>query len=270
MNKIQSIELDILKKFHKIFEENKIDYFLCGGTMLGAIRHKGFIPWDDDIDIGMTRENYIKFIEFAKNNNCEFENRYLIKAGELDNTSYPFAKIEDRKYEITKRHSVADKYVFIDIFPFDNLPESENETKKCFKKSLLLKKLICYKNIDLNYLKTRTNNKLKVFIELFGYYTIMKMIPMKTLLNKSKKLTNKYIDTEYIGCIVWGYGPGERVLKTDLESVDVNFEGVNLKGMKGYDKYLKGLYGDYMSPPSKDKIFSHETEIKEVKGFDKK
>ena len=60
MNQIQTLELDILKKFTKIFDELNIDYFLCGGSMLGAVRHKGFIPWDDDIDIGMTRENYNK------------------------------------------------------------------------------------------------------------------------------------------------------------------------------------------------------------------
>ena len=83
MNNIQKLELDILLKFHKIFEENGIDYFLCGGSMLGAIRHKGFIPWDDDIDIGMTRENYNKFLEYAKKNNYILENRYTLKAGEL-------------------------------------------------------------------------------------------------------------------------------------------------------------------------------------------
>ena len=74
MNKIQSLELDILKRFVGIFDELNIDYFLCGGTMLGAIRHKGFIPWDDDIDIGMTRPNYNKFIEYAKSINGKLDN----------------------------------------------------------------------------------------------------------------------------------------------------------------------------------------------------
>ena len=83
MNRIQKLELDILKKIDKIFAEEGIEYFLCGGSLLGAVRHKGFIPWDDDIDIGMTRSNYNKFIEFAKSNDCLIDNRYALKAGEL-------------------------------------------------------------------------------------------------------------------------------------------------------------------------------------------
>ena len=262
MNKIQSLELDILKRFVGIFDELNIDYFLCGGTMLGAIRHKGFIPWDDDIDIGMTRPNYNKFIEYAKSINDKLDNRYEIKAGELCNTNYPFGKIIDTKYETTKRHSQEDKYLFIDVFPFDGLPESEEETKKIFKKSVLNKKMICYKNIDLDYLKRRTNNPVKKYGELIGYYLFMKHIPYSWLQKRDDKLTSLYgDDSKYCGCIVWGYGPGERILRSGFETIEVDFEGLKLKGIKDYDEYLKGLYGDYMTPPSKDKIYYHETEV---------
>lgn len=170
------------------------------------------------------------------------------------------------KYEITKRHSVADRYLFIDIFPFDNLPDSDEEVLKVYKKANFLKKLICYKNIDLDYLKRRTNNKFKKYSELLGYYLIMKHIPMKWLLKCDKRLTNQFGDeTNHMGCIVWGYGPGECVLKEDFETIIVDFENCKFKGIKGYDKYLTGLYGDYMKPPSKDKIYYHETQIQETK-----
>ena len=264
MTRIQNIELDILRKFHKVFADNNIDYFLCGGSLLGAIRHKGFIPWDDDIDIGMTRENYNKFLELAKKNNCVFDDRYMIKAGELGNINYPFAKIEDKKYTIVKSHSVEDRHVFIDVFPFDNLPESDDETKKIYKKAFFIQKLIRYKNIEIGYLKSRTKNKMKVIAELIGYYLFAKPIPFKWLLEMDKRIISKYDDScKCIGGIVWGYGPGEKVLKEDLQTIDVEFEGEIFKGIKGYDKYLTGLYKDYMVLPPKEKRIHHEIEIEE-------
>ena len=93
----------------------------------------------------------------------------------------------------------------------------------------------------------------------------MKHIPMSYLLKRDEKLVTKYDNiTKHMGCIVWGYGPGECVLKEDFETIDIDFEGEKLKGIKGYDKYLTGLYGDYMKPPPKEKIYYHETEIQEV------
>ena len=168
------------------------------------------------------------------------------------------------KFEITKCHSVEDKYLFIDVFPFDNLPASNRELVRIYKKAKFLKRLTCYKNIDLNYLKRRTNSKIKKYIELLGYYLIAKNISMKYILKKEQKIINKYGDeTNYIGCIVWGYGPGERIQKDDLKKLIMEFEDCKFSGIVGYDKYLTGLYGDYMKPPSNDKIYYHELEIRE-------
>ena len=264
MNRIQELELEILKATINFCQKNKIEYFLCGGSLLGAVRHQGFIPWDDDIDIGMTRENYEKFINCAKVNN-KFDERYEIQAFELENTNYPFAKVVDKKIEILKTHSVEDKNLYIDVFPFDFLPNDINKVKKIYRKSVFYKKSICYCNIDEDYLKERKKNPVIKFIEKIGYYGIVKHLNIKKITEKSIACAKKYNNSsEYVGCIVWGYGACERMHADDFQILKMKFENIDVNGIVGYDSYLKGLYGDYMQLPPENKRISHEIEIIEL------
>ena len=135
MQKLHDIEIDILKQTLAVIERHGLKYFMLGGTLLGAIRHKGFIPWDDDIDIGMPRTDYNRFIEIA---GSELKNPYQIHTcmNEKGKYSYYFARIENIKIKLEK-YATENKTVvpaWIDVFPLDNVPDDDNEIRKWYKK----------------------------------------------------------------------------------------------------------------------------------------
>ena len=261
MTKIQELELEILKVAIDYFDKNNLKYFLCGGSLLGAVRHKGFIPWDDDIDVGMLREDYNKLIELAKKDSKINEN-IEICTHELGTANYPISKIANKKIKVLKAHSVDDKYLFVDIIPFDIMPATEEETVKICKKGKHYHKLVNLYNIDKDYLKEKEKNSFKRF--LLGLFK--KTINIDKVIKKSTRLgTSIKEKTGYSGCIVWGYGPGERIKDEDFDTEYFEFEGLRVKGLKGYDKYLKGLYKNYMELPPEDKRKYHEIKIEEIK-----
>ena len=138
---LQHLELEIFKYFISLCEKYKLRYFLAGGTLLGAIRHKGFIPWDDDIDVLMPRTDYDRLQNIGKKL-CD--KRYKLASFELGNLNYPFAKIFDTHTQIKKIFDFdeTEQQVWIDIFPLDGLPESDAETEKIFKKSLFMRDIL--------------------------------------------------------------------------------------------------------------------------------
>lgn len=134
---IQNIELNILLEFSKFCNENKLRYYLVGGTLLGAIRHKGFIPWDDDIDVCMPRPDYELFISnFHSDNSC-----LKLCCNKFGNLKAPFAKLKDTRTivvnDILVNDNDIDTNLWIDIFPVDGLPDSECNRKKHIKKQVL-------------------------------------------------------------------------------------------------------------------------------------
>ena len=154
MNKLQEIELSILKECIKIFKEHNINYYVIGGTLLGAVRHKGFIPWDDDIDLGLPRKDYEKFIKIAQ---LELPEPLVLQHFTNEKKSvFSFAKVRNKK-TIMKQYNIKDfkinHGVYIDIFPIDYYNKSLtikilvkcsiNIYKLHFKQNYLC--LVCYK-----------------------------------------------------------------------------------------------------------------------------
>lgn len=253
LREIQLEELKILLEVKKIIEENKLRYSLTGGTLLGAVRHKGFIPWDDDIDICMPRNDYEKLIEiFDKNNKS---NHLELQCYEKNNSFQPFAKVVNKKIELIDS-SICDqerRYLWIDIMPVDGMPDDDKKLRKLFKINRRLAKLLYISHYSI--LKDKYSSLLK---------KICKMIikPYALLYNGNSIIKNSkmydYEKSEYVGCSVWGYGPQEKNLKEYMdEFVDINFEGHIFKSFKGYDQYLKNLYGDYMTLPPIEKRATH-------------
>ena len=128
---IKSIELEILKEFNAFCQKNNLRYNLAGGTLLGAIRHKGFIPWDDDIDVCMPRPDFCRLISEYKGEDSKLK---LVYRG-IDGYDAPFAKIIRTDTFVKNRFSSreTDKHLWIDIFPVDGLPENIEEVKKIYK-----------------------------------------------------------------------------------------------------------------------------------------
>ena len=159
----KKIQLEMLKEIRDICDEAGLMYFLGGGTLLGAVRHKGYIPWDDDIDLMMPREDYNKLLKIF-NEKCNGKSK-LLYYGNLKEYYYPYAKVvntETRLVELDCRN-LDEMGVFIDIFPIDFLPEDDKKIKKIFNKFKFLYRIIA--TYQLKNLESVTTNKFKLILK---------------------------------------------------------------------------------------------------------
>ena len=165
-NEIQPILLNLLKQFKVYSEKHNLTFMLCGGTLLGAVRHKGFIPWDDDIDLFVTKETFKKLMKIVDEDPyLDDERRYKILAPGSKDYIYPYFKVIDTKtiaYEknINKKYAIG---IWIDIFCLSFIPENEAEYMKMFKKQRF------YKNINKLQIANKFSNpflnKIKTFLK---------------------------------------------------------------------------------------------------------
>lgn len=265
---IQTEDAKMLKTIIEYCNKHNITYYLCGGTLLGAIRHKGFIPWDDDIDIIMPRPEYDKFEKLVKKDNYKIE-ELEINAFEFGNLNKPFIKVNNPNI-IIDNHFLEDEYeknLWIDIFPMDGLPEDDEKCKKIFRKSLFLRKVLSMITVKDSVIIKETKNKatmpakflVRIFLRNeFGYRLISKKI-----IKNSKKY--QYDKCEYVGGSLWGYGPQERMKKENMKSIIVEFEGIKANTFACYDEYLTNLYGDYMQLPPVEKRIVHNIKAYKIK-----
>lgn len=255
---LKNVQLDLLKVVDKFCRDNNIKYFLAYGTLIGAIRHKGFIPWDDDIDLMMKREDYDKFISLFPHKGTD-KNPYYVGAIEIDdNYPYPFAKIQNCKTAIDEELDYNyDMGCNIDLFPIDNMPDDQNKGKRVMKKTLILEKILWVK--ALRIIKRRGILK-NAFLAIS--HLVLSVIPMKSLLKAINKNARQYsrINSNTVG-LVTSYMPSmsyhiDKSLFDD--AIDVDFEGYQFMAPKEYDKLLRILYGDYMQlPPEEQRIPKH-------------
>lgn len=244
--------LKIMIQFKKLCDIYGLEYSLVGGTLLGAIRHKGFIPWDDDVDIAMDRPTYNRMISIFSRKNVLPSNLKLV-GFDVENSIYPFIKIVDTQTkvdEITADESIG---LWIDIFPIDGLPDDLKKIKKVYKEASILHSLI-----SLIPSKKEGSSKLKNIIKPMAINISKNVIGYKRINYWCKKLCLKYPyeNAVNVGCIIWGRGlEKEAMLKSDFErKITVNFEGESFKAISNYDTYLTNLYGNYMSlPPENDR-----------------
>ena len=242
--------LDILREVKRICNNNNINYFLIGGTLIGAIRHKGYIPWDDDIDIGMIREDYEKFLNICKE---QLNPQFKLSTWENE-TDYPnvYAKIKIKGTTYIERmtqYTKQDKEIFIDVFPFDNSPQSSVIAKLHGGRIAFYRRLLAIKcGVDFSgnssLLKRSINSLLKLICSFFSRSHLYEKN------NALCKLYNK-TDTKYVvnACGSYSYMT-ERVPKELFNSlISTKFECYYFNVPKEYDRYLKHVYGNYMELP---------------------
>lgn len=251
---LQKRSLDILKKIDAFCKKNDITYFLIGGTLLGAVRHKGIIPWDDDIDIGMLREDYEKFIALWDNGKEEFN---LFYAKEDNDFPYPLAKVSDRNSHITEWITDdTDTYklgVYVDIFPFDFVDADKKKRTKQLRKTKIWN-LLQWHN-KLKYVKNSPENEgLKGNILLvikFLIFVLQKILGRSRVIRNVSKVVPR-IETELVGNYVSRYGLMREAYPLDFvkKLVNIEFEGELFPVFSDYHKALTIQYGpDYMIPP---------------------
>lgn len=260
LEEIHQRELKMLKLFVKICEEHDLKYYLAGGTLLGAVRHQGFIPWDDDIDVLMPRPEYERFQELVKDQPLRPE--YEFHSSALGNLLDPFCKMFDLSTRVDKDW-VVDKYdcnLWIDIFPIDGLPEDDGEIERIYRKMLAARR-------RLRFMKAKTGtgkSKLKIIVKpLLKPFALLLFGKNRTVryMDRTAK-TYPYENSRFVGGVAFGYGPQEKMVRADYEpQVDVMFEGCVVKAPACYDYYLRALYGDYMEFPPEDKRQVHFMKI---------
>ena len=260
LDDLKKIELDILKSIRAICEEQDIKYSLCGGTLLGALRHGGFIPWDDDIDIMMPRPDYDRFVSYCKENETPFS---LLCAETDERYGYLFAKAMAKntiiEEEIGNPNGI-EMGVYVDIFPIDGLGDTYEKALKEFKKTRFKRELLVAKNWK-KFKKSKTHSWKYEPIRL-AFFLMSRFVSMKKLVSKlqHKFRKNNYDETAFVAVIVGSYREKEILPKSFFDGYeDVQFEGEMFKTLKEYDAYLKSIYGDYMKLPPEEKRVSHHS-----------
>lgn len=248
---VKEIQLDILRKIHRFCISRGLRYSLGGGTLLGAVRHKGYIPWDDDVDIMLPRPDYIILIN-------EFHDECLtVQNLHTDNHYYLLlTKIYDNRTAYMQNGYMGG--VFIDVFPIDGLPE-ESEAKEYLKKQNAIKEQIWRATKTYQFSENRFLNFIKYVLRqvVYGFPNRNKLI------QEYEALYSQYdFDTSpFAGAITGPYGMkefmGASVFK---EYISLPFEGHDFYCIKEYDAYLTKHYGDYMQLPPKEQQVPHHIE----------
>lgn len=253
---LKQIQFDVLKQVHKFCKENGIRYYLAYGTLLGAVRHKGYIPWDDDIDIVMPREDYMQFIETFQSE------RYKIYSPENNaKCVFTFAKIFDNNTVLKEQTNLPIDVTLginIDLFPLEKISNKTEANDICKKiqryfKLYVLKKIFLYSDMEV-YKK----------IILYVCQNVLQCITFQKLVNKICAVAQKdtmLTEYEYIGQLVFPVYGSKGILPKDIfsKTIKLEFEGEKFDAPVGYDAYLKAYYGDYMQlPPIEKRVTHHE------------
>lgn len=246
----KKLSLEILKEVIEFCDSNNIKYYIFYGTLLGAVRHKGFIPWDDDIDICVPRLDYEKFLEIFSSSKLKTSNYRIIG-------KYPtiFTKVfSSNTLGYYKNYQELGFGVSIDIFPIDVVPEKERKVRSLYNEYKILYKFFCHSFLLDKKLYT---NKIKyifdfVISHLFDYKKIGKFIEMK--------LKRNFINSSSFSSVFLASSKLRIFRKENFEIIEIPFENLIVKAPKDYDDILRKIYGsDYMTPPPVDKRTStHE------------
>lgn len=263
LQKIQKLELDILKDFINVCQKHNLTYFLIGGSALGAVRHKGFIPWDDDIDVGLPRKDYEKFLSIAK---TELTDKYHILNAE-NYTDYPLLTtqlaLKDTKFVIQNFKNLHIPFgIYLDIFPFDGMCDDFKKSKKHARKTWFYGKLLILSCIPKPYVAFKGIKRQCIWICTSAIHYTLKILHISSnkLYKKCKNISMKYntdhnkcvdyfCDTNYMWCMI--------KTKELYPLKQLKFEDIEVNVPNNVEAHLSRCYGDYMALPPVEKRKNH-------------
>ena len=248
IHELRQIQMGILDEVHQYCEAHGLRYFLSSGTLIGAVRHKGYIPWDDDIDIYMPRKDYEQFLQCYRDAKGVYR---AINPLTESHYYYTFAKVVDLRTRMVEKETEGYEIgVYMDIFPVDYVTDNLQERERVFK----LKKLL-YK---IRRCKISNSNPLQSSLA----YLVYKYLPLSVsqIERKIRRLIVLAEPTQTV-CNMTEAGPklkGCFPAADIASSVDIEFEGRQYKTMVGYKDYLERTYGNYMTlPPVEQRVTHH-------------
>ena len=251
-DQIKQISFHILEDVARFCDSHNIQYYLVCGTALGAVRHNGFIPWDDDVDVGMPRPDYERFLLEYKSNDYE-----ICSADRDAKYPYPFLKVCDFRTELIENISHPCRLgVYIDVFPIDGLPTGERACRRHLRRIELNQKMLTWKRFPL-----KRDKKISYAILHFIAKSILHFIPVAALVRHLENSLCKYpyASSEYVGHFVtksyWGNDIKPRSLFEN--PIKHKFESNEFWIPGEFDKYLRLEYGDYSKLPPIDKQVSN-------------
>ncbi|MCI8744234.1 MAG: LicD family protein [Lachnospiraceae bacterium] len=250
----RQLELNLLVKFADFCEKENLRYYLAYGTLIGAVRHKGFIPWDNDVDVVMPRPDYTRFMELILRRPIE---DYIEVLDYHKVKTFPFIKLIDNRTRLKEHFLVTEDNlgIYIDIFPLDGFPDSKEEQHRLFKKAAFYYKLYAFANYRFNtganFWKKLIKNTLYPFSRLVSSYKVCE------LLNNLCKAYD-YDQSNMVGDIVWGFDEREIISKECFQTIYGEFEEYKLRIPQGFDQYLTQCYGEYMRLPKEEERIIHQ------------
>ena len=250
------LELNLLVKFAEFCEKENLRYYLAYGTLIGAVRHKGFIPWDNDIDVVMPRPDYSRFLK--KVQECPIDD-YIEALDYHKVRTFPFIKLIDNRTRMKEHFLVTEENlgIYIDIFPLDGLPNERKIRRKLFRKAAFLMKLYAFANYRFN---TGANARKKLIKNLL--YPFSRLVPSYKICEKLDDLCKAYDydNSSTVAEIIWGVGERETISKECFQSAYGEFEGYAFCIPQGFDQFLKQCYGEYMELPPEEERMTHRFE----------
>lgn len=255
LRELQLLQLDAMKSIHAVCVQEGINYYMIGGTLLGAIRHRGFIPWDDDIDIAMFRCDYERFKRIFKEHFSS--DNYFLQSYDTDQDFRPAmlrvcikGTYQDLRSEAHLKNC---KNTYIDIFPLDNVPDEKTLQEKHAMELQKTDRLI-----ELKLYHQYPNNSYLYILLKKIVSILLRIIPLSYLQERRVRIMTRYADTETrnVSSTVSKYGYMKQVMDKRIYGVPTlyKFEDTEFYGVENYDAYLSHLFGQhYMQIPSEEK-----------------
>lgn len=244
LEEVKQIEVKMLACIDKVCRDNDIKYSITYGTLIGAIRHKGFIPWDDDIDIMMSRDEYDKFLSVWK------DGKFKLMTCKKGCDFWPlFSRVTDPNTFLAPKQ-ICDHGVWVAVIPYDKIPDSSNERKMHLMKIKIGLRLFETKITDIkcNSLKSIMFKIIQIALLPFSPYWLGRRI---------EKIKTKYRNCDCTQVNPW---KDDIIVNADIfnEYINVEFEGLEVMAIKQFDSYLRYQYGDYMQlPPVEQRVCPH-------------
>ena len=260
---VQAVELNILKDFINICEKHSLEYFGIAGTGIGALRHQGFIPWDDDIDIGLPRKDYEKFLKYAK---TELKDSYIVMNCE-ENENYPLMTTRLMKKgtvfrEFALKDVKCELGIFLDIYPFDNLSDNKSKARRQMLEAWFFSKLLILRNLPFPVVSAKGWKRKIIHAICLIIHNLLKLLGLskKKIYQRCKKIGCRYnnIPTKRINYFYDTTPTMNVYYREEIYPLKkMKFEDLMLNFPKDMDRNLTNMYGDYMSLPPKEKRKNH-------------